>query len=291
MGVNPGWRHTRLRQELDSREEEAAVDLKPIVAEVMPDAESILNSGTSPLSFSLHDAGHSFRVAERMAEILDAQDGLLGSLDPHDLGMLLLSAYLHDIGMSPELSRLQDHYSFLLTGESTSLEADELEPLQAWLDDEWDGRVPPLVTEQPTLDDLHLVRQILASYVRHMHNDWSADWIKERLRAFSDRQYPGWAEDLILLCRSHHFDSEKLKAGAFDPRLVGNPGTVLHLRFCACLLRIADVLDFDPERTPPGLFAHYGVGGKSAIYWHKDHEIAFHQSGSVLSLHAQRRTP
>lgn len=148
---------------------------------------------------------------------------------------------------------------------------------------------PPLVTTAPQSSDLSAARQIISGYVRHRHNDWSENWIRKALEPMAKYEYPGWVEDLVLLCRSHHFSIDQLKASSFDPRRVGNPGTVLHLRYCACLLRVADVLDFDPERTPPILFAHRAIEGTSAIFWHKDHELAFEHAGSSLSIDARPR--
>jgi hypothetical protein len=45
------------------------------------------------------------------------------------------------------------------------------------------------------------------------------------------------------------------------------------LRFLAAVLRVADILEFDPERTPDVVFRHRQVSEKSAIYWWKDHQI------------------
>jgi len=286
VGANAGWEETRLWIELEGRGDKQAKQLQVILAEVLPDAEEILDSGSSPQNFTLHDADHAFRVAERIVDLLEAEPALLKKVGPYDLALLLLAAYLHDIGMSPSLSRIQDHYDFLLTGEG-NLNLDEQNELQMWLDDEWDGQTPPLARAASTPHDLHLAQQMIAGYIRHRHNDWSAEWIETKVEPFASKGYPGWVEDVVLLCQSHHFSIDQLKSPPFDPRLVGNPGTVLHLRYCACVLRIADVLDFDPERTPQVLFAHRDIGEESAIYWHKDHELAFDQAKSVISIHAQ----
>ena len=210
----------------------------------------------------------------------------LGKLGPHDLTMMLLSAYLHDIGMTPPLAKLDGHLAFLLSGDRTMLNAKDVAGLQAWLDDEWDGLVPPLSTTAPNLRALRLARRIIASYVRHRHNDWSEDWIRENLANVKE-PYPGWLDDLVKLCKSHHFDINQLRSDSFAPRLVGAPGTVLHLRYCACILRVADVLDFDPERTPAVLFNHRDVTDSSAIFWHKDQGLSFELKNGHLTLHAR----
>lgn len=280
------WHETALWVELDRRDGEPAETLKRILAGKLPDIESVLTSGdTSPSQFALHDAGHSWRVAEWMAEL--AGESLLAELGPHDLAMLLLSAYLHDIGMTPPLSRVEAHYTLLLSGDSSDISPTDVAQLQAWLDEECDGVVPPIAGDSPSSEEFRTIRRILAEYIRRRHNDWSEDWILENFDSQSRELYPGWLDDLVALCKSHHFGIEQLRAAEFNPRFVGAPATVLHLRYCACLLRVADSLDFDPERTPAILFTHRDVKGPSAIYWHKDHDLSFVLEDSHISLHAQ----
>lgn len=277
------WQETRLWSELESRED-ALPALKHAIEGVLePDVEDILDSGdTMPGNFTLHDSQHSRRVAEWMASLAGET---LSELSPYDLAMLLLSAYLHDIGMTPPLGRVKANYILLLTGDSGDMTAEQIDELQAWLDDEWDGLVPPLSQGTPSAEELRLADQIIAGYVRHRHNDWSAQWMREHLAEATKRLYPNFLADLIRLCGSHHLEADELLSPKFEPLRVGSE--VLHLRYCACLLRVADVLDFDPERTPPILFAHRDVEGESAIFWHKDHEITLVQEGAHLILEAQ----
>src|ERR1035438_5986588 len=99
----------------------------------MPEIEAVLrSSGTSPSDFTLHDEGHAFRVAENMVELLPTDVFLV--LPPHELGLLLLSAYLHDIGMAPEQRRVAQHHELLLCGDVGTLSAQHIAEFQAWLD-------------------------------------------------------------------------------------------------------------------------------------------------------------
>lgn len=279
------WRTTELWKQLEARKGAPADRLRHIAESILPDAEKVLNKGdTMPGNFTLHDADHSYRVATWMAEI--AGD-LLDELSPFDLSMLLLSAYLHDIGMTPKLGRLKAHYYFLLSGEPGELSEEEVEQLQEWLDDEWEGIEAPFADERPDAEDLRFTDQVLAGYIRHRHNDWSEDWMREEAPSRVEQPYPGWLDDLVRVCRSHHYGIDQLKAADFDPRLVGAPANVLHLRYCACLLRVADVIDFDPERTPPILFAHRDVEGESVIFWHKDQGISMLKVDDHLMLDAR----
>jgi HD superfamily phosphodiesterase len=101
----------------------------------MPNIEGVLKSGgTAPLDFTLHDAEHSFRVAERMADLLD--DTGLANLSEFEAALLLLSAYLHDIGMTPNAELANRHWNFIATGERDLLTPEEERSLQQWLDAE-----------------------------------------------------------------------------------------------------------------------------------------------------------
>lgn len=67
------WRQTRLWKALEERDP-GAPGVKPmrqLLESWMKDIELVLaKSGTTQLRFTLHDADHGFRVAERMVEIL-----------------------------------------------------------------------------------------------------------------------------------------------------------------------------------------------------------------------------
>lgn len=279
------WRKTKLWQELKSRDEEPAPKLRHLMKDTLPKVERVLNKGdTMPGNFTLHDGDHSWRVAEGMADL--SGEELLGEMSSHDLGLLLFSAYLHDIGMTPPMGKVKGNYELLLSGDPGKMSAAEVEELQEWLDEGWDGIVPPLATKRPSREDLRLANQIIAGYVRHRHNEWSEEWIR---KFFEHREtpYPRWVDHLVRLCRSHHQDIDELAGREFQPRLVDSPSNVLHLRYCACLLRVADILDFDPERTPQILFEHKDVEEISAIFWQKDREISFRKEGDHLQLNAE----
>ena len=62
---------------------------------------------------------------------------------------------------------------------------------------------------------------------------------------------------------------------------------VFHLRYLACILRLADILEFDPERTPEVIFQHRNIARGSRIYWHKDHQISFKLDKNRIIIDAQ----
>ena len=88
-----------------SQNEVRAKKLIALVDHTLEQAEEILRvASTSPLDFTLHDNHHAFRVAENMTMVLPPK--MVEKLSSEEIGLLLLAAYLHDIGMSPERETL-----------------------------------------------------------------------------------------------------------------------------------------------------------------------------------------
>src|SRR6476646_602626 len=132
------WTDTRIWKQLASSSSPELPSIVGLLNQWMPDIERVLNAGTAPLDFTLHDAEHSFRVANWMARIIPAD--VLPKLSAYELALLLLSAYLHDIGMTPEQARVQRHWRHLVFGQATEakggLSQEEAAEFQRWLDDE-----------------------------------------------------------------------------------------------------------------------------------------------------------
>lgn len=280
------WSQTTLWSLLSQSQKPEDEPLLNFLQRWMPRIETILRSaGTSPHAFTLHDADHSFRVAQRIAEVIPAD--VLPRLASYELALLLLAAYLHDIGMTPEEQKVISHYNYLLTGDRGSLTENDIEEFQQWLDDDERGLTPPLLKGKVTAEHLHLAAELVTYYSRYRHNDWSEKWIRKTFGSEPLGTYSGWLGDLILLCKSHHFAKADLLGAEFDPRLVGSPAVVVHLRYLACALRVADILDFDPERTPEVVLRHREIPAESLIHWYKNHAIAMTRDGSALALTAR----
>lgn len=241
---------------------------RQLLSRVMPDIERTLSKGgTAPVDFTLHDEEHAFRVAEGIVDLIP--DNVLEKLTPFELALLLLSAYLHDIGMTPTRNVVKRHHQYILTKADGLLSEAEAKELRRWLDEAHGGMDLPVSSDAVTVAGLEKADELLAYYCRHRHNDWSEEWIRKKLTRAEPQLYPGWVDDLVTLCRSHHEGLEALQQPRFDARLRG-PGQCVNLRYMAALLRVADVMEFDPERTPDVILAHREIAPNSRIYWHKD---------------------
>ncbi len=284
--LTSGWQQSTLWELIRKSLSPLASDVASTLNECMGDIQLILSKGgTAATDFTLHDDGHAFRVAERMCKIIPTE--VLKELTIYELAFLLLAAYLHDIGMTPELKKVTAHHHFLLTGEPQTLSKEEIHDFQKWLDDDGRGITPPLTQTKPTTKDMMTSQEIITYYARARHNDWGAEWINQHLGARKLGHYTNWIDDIIKLCRSHHMGYSELRQPSFNPVVVNSGGLVVHLRYLACILRIADILEFDPERTPSVIFRHRNVSPSSRIYWWRDHEVTLVQEDNNLKVHAR----
>ena len=198
---------------------------------------------------------------------------------------MLQSAYLHDIGINPRRTVVQLIRDFLFTGSRGELEQREAELLQRWLDETYPNTEPPVGSGLNDCERLHYAEFLTAYFCRHRHNDWSENFISNKAIEFRHHPYPTWVQDLIHLCKSHHYGLQVLMNDSFNLRIVGAGHKLVNLRYLAAILRLADVLDFDPERTPEVVFSHRSIDARSQIYWYKDHDIALEtniQAGEIL---------
>src|SRR5690242_19057993 len=112
----PSWEQTGLWAELNRRLGTKAQEARRVVSTVLPGVEKILHSGgTAPLDFTLHDEGHAFRVAQRIMDVVP--EDVLPALSELELALLLVSAFLHDVGMTPQRGKVKQIFRYLATGD------------------------------------------------------------------------------------------------------------------------------------------------------------------------------
>ncbi len=259
------WKETQIWKKLEDIKSDTASKVRAFLESdfCMDKIEIVLNSAsTTPKDFTLHDADHSFRVTERMWEIIpvDTQD----ILSEYELAFLLLSAYLHDIGMSPEIEKVNNHYICLNTNTKAVLSQSEKQDFQKWLDEQGEQ----IDLEKDELRDEDKSAELVTYYCRFKHNDWSEDWITKNFKDIEIWRYTNWLKDLVNICKSHHYGFEKLKSEDFNPLRIH--GKVIHKRYIAMCLRLADVIEIDPERAPEVLLKHRNIIEGSISHWLKE---------------------
>lgn len=220
--------------------------------------------------YTLHDEVHLLRVVDLMGRLVP--DDVLSQLEPLELGSLILVAALHDIGMAPA----EEEVRYLL--ESTS---NEMAPTAEKLRYQAVRQShPEMLRRQGELrrEGHHnaageIEAFFLSEYIRATHANRSRQYVFESLQG--DLRYRNFAFTHLVadVCFSHTQPIEYLNTLPIDQLLGG--GEYANFRFIAVLLRLADILDFDAERTPPILFQQLGVrDAVSILEWRKHSAIA-----------------
>jgi hypothetical protein len=132
---------------------------------------------------------------------------------------------------------------------------------------------PELAAVETEIHQLH--EAVLCIYLRPRHatRERYVELI-ERIKSTSGRSdlfsYKGvsFEDALIEVCVSHNLDVGALAEvrGPYDdrfPRALAVAGEQLNTQFCAAVLRLVDVLDFDRERTPRILFESLGIASRT----------------------------
>ncbi|WP_305786401.1 HD domain-containing protein [Symbioplanes lichenis] len=202
-------------------------------------------------AYTLHDERHARNVVGLMNELAGPR---IGQVDPLEAALLILSAYFHDIGMvysAEDRARVpgDEEFSRFLRREPDAYLAVHRHG----------GAVPAAVLER---------------YCRERH----AVRVREHLDRLelAQPQLLAWdgmslVSALDRVCRSHNESADVLRTGDFDEFL-----GVADLRFCAMLLRLADLMDFGRSRAPRIIYDYlglarpgYATAAESAEHWHQ----------------------
>ncbi|MFZ0322353.1 MAG: hypothetical protein WAL56_24715, partial [Candidatus Sulfotelmatobacter sp.] len=230
-------------------------------------------------TFTMHDRVHGRKVAHLMWHILSPERQL--TLTPPEIGLLVLSAHLHDAGMAlsreDREKRLAPESDLWDRVEASPTIKRNLKRLREVLADtkltdskrlRVEGELFQAEEALLALDtrERHALRERYEEIITQLRSFHLKDPTKipdvEECFSFDGDSF---RKKLIDICVSHNEDSDALverDSERFDrPRFprdypVGIANADTHM--AAAALRLADILDFDRERTPPTLF-HYLV--------------------------------
>lgn len=264
-----------LRNDFDSTDKEIAEILASNLEQVCKESYKRMKSFASlHPQYTLHDETHFLRVTELMAKIMP--DTTKQTLNPIEIALLILSAHFHDQGMvldSEELEELKFDSDFNLFRENWMIEhpnyRDILDKIQS--KEISNNEMQKLVIKQGELDGA-----LLTDYIRTSHGNRSADYV---ISNFSNN--PLWnivgsslAESVAKLCKSHVLPVHDLteKNDFFYDESIG--GYQVNLIYLALILRLADILDFDRDRTPDLLYRtiHFS-SDVSLLEWNKHRSV------------------
>ena len=222
-------------------------------------------------AFTLHDEVHLLRVTELMAELLGQN---LAVLNPIEVALLILAAHAHDQGMVAE----NDHEvwkssEFELFGDTWRAEHPNLGEIEDQI-----GAGDLSAAERGALrfKTAELEVAMRGEYLRQKHGERSAGFIRNEWGSDNRLEVAqiSLCEILATLCESHTIPSEDvIPSNGFRCDVsVGNRS--VNLRYLALVLRLADILDFDRDRTPDVLFrtVHF-TNDVSLVEWEKHRAV------------------
>lgn len=262
----PDYHNSILYNRLNKIDSEHTLTVKvdAIIAKISPLLGTIGDHTFS--NFTLHNPIHSRKLLYIAEIILDEK--VIESLSALELTILIMSFYVHDLGMvvtqknRSNIISDEDFKRFLRSKTEISTRINKLRDDMCNVTGDEKDAYSIAISE--------LYDAALTDYIRPRHA--SIDRYKEIIDSvikddnlFSFKGF-SFKDELLKICSSHNEDCYSLtKSEAGRPLFKTDQyisGQKLNCQFCAAVLRIADILDFDYERTPESLFRAIGLEEK-----------------------------
>lgn len=254
--IDVSLEHTELYKRLETLAAEThhLAGLPGNVRDICRDAANRLKEfAVQHPQFTLHDETHCVRVVVLMGHVLGPT---LSQLNAVEIALLVLAAFFHDQGMVIDASELeslrgtedwqvfQDNWIVAHPNRSTLLDHLQHSMLS-------NAKRAELIARVADLD-----RAMLTDYLRISHGERSALHVGQQLATDprTDVQGTSLAAALALVCRSHVYAARDIRPdnGFHFDELIGT--WRVNLGVVAYTLRLADILDFDRDRTPDSLY-------------------------------------
>ena len=220
--------------------------------------------------FTLHDSTHIFNILNIMGKLIPSEN--MSKLSTPDLFMLIISAFLHDIGMAPD-------EEYILVWKNQLPE----EAYNEKLKEEKEKFVRFRQTYSHQLEDIERLKgeqeyskaqlledYIITEYIRTTHSIRSREIIAEYWSGKIIYEDTDLTENLASICFSH--DESYTYLLQMEKFRVCGQDEYVCLPFVATILRLADIIDFDPKRTPTVLFSHLAVKNPVSLSEWKKHQ-------------------
>ncbi|NRT10584.1 ATP-binding protein [Flavobacterium sp. 14A] len=234
----------------------------PKIGEVFEFVKDILNSRIQYVfpHYTLHNTGHSFRIMEYMSKIVSD----VSKLNELEITLLIYSALLHDIGMA-------------VSEEDVNLIKTDSFPF-------CDVKFSAMKKIMNGNEDL-----ALQEYVRRIHASLSGRYIIENLKdnlIIPKLTNLDFAKELALICQAHTEDYDWIKSNLRTNEVRGDYS--FNSQYIASVLRLADILDIDGNRTPYNLYKIISPKGISDEEW-KQHFIISNNDKIIINEKTQQK--
>ena len=242
--------------------------------------------------FTLHDGDHLFRVLHLMEKLLPEQ--VIKNLSPPELMLLILSAFFHDIGMSPEEKEVITWRK--IWDLSPSLDSSEEKSFYEFkrfysARPEQQDIIERLLIQGKNSEADTIKAYLITEYIRQTHADRAReiidkDWNNKIIYRDADLTV-----EFAQICFSHNEDA--LTVLELDRNFLCAQDSIACLPLIAVVLRLSDILDFDAKRTPPILYSHLYVRHPISISeWNKHRAVeAWEISPDIIQYSAKCKHP
>lgn len=234
----------------------------PKIQEVYEQVKDILNSRVQHVfpHYTLHNTGHSFRIMEYMSKLV----GDITKLNELEIALMVYSALLHDIGMA------------VSEDDINSIKADSF---------------PFCEVKFSAMKKIMGGNEVLAlqEYVRRIHASLSGRYIRENLKdklVIPKLTSLDFTKELALICEAHTEDYDWIKANLRTNEVRGDYS--FNPQFIAAILRLADILDIDGNRTPYNLYKLISPKGVSDEEW-KQHFVISNNEKIAINEKTQQK--
>jgi molecular chaperone HtpG len=221
--------------------------------------------------YTAHTVSHSDEVIRQLSHMLFAENDPsrpVVSLSATEAYVLCASALLHDTGMVVSDSELHDLLasdawrSWIREEPSAQRRLAEIEGLR-------NGTNPPDQLVRNLIADREM-RYVVLEYVRRVHHGRSAQFLTENEDALGRFAFddPTLVRTIASVCLGHGLSTYELEDRDAFPEQRDIQGDKVNVRFCALLLRIADLLDMSYDRACPLLLnAASPLPPESIAHW------------------------
>ncbi|PKP32042.1 MAG: hypothetical protein CVT99_06105 [Bacteroidetes bacterium HGW-Bacteroidetes-16] len=234
----------------------------PKIQEVYEQVKDILNSRVQHVfpHYTLHNTGHSFRIMEYMSKLVSD----ISKLNEIEITLMIYSALLHDIGMAVSEEDID------------SIKADSF---------------PFCDVKFSAMKKVMDGNEVLAlqEYVRRIHAPLSGRYIRENLKdklVIPKLTSLDFTKELAIICEAHTKDYDWIKANLRTYEVRGDYS--FNPQFIAAILRLADILDIDSNRTPYNLYKLISPKGGSDEEW-KQHFVISNNEKIIINEKTQQK--
>lgn len=218
--------------------------------------------------FTLHDEEHVYNMLVISKKIITKDK--LSQYSVPELMLIIISISLHDIGMAPSEKSIMSWRNLIENDELNDVEIKEKKDFMRYRKTHVNilREIDVLNNNGEFAKAQLLENYIISSYIRTTHS------IRAKQIIFDDWEGKIMYRDtdltaqLASICYSHTEDYSYILE--MDNFYMCDDDTYLNIPFICVILRLADIVDFDPKRTPKVLYSHLAVSNPVSMKeWNK----------------------